>query len=110
GYTSYDDLCDPYTKVKLGNDEETESSWIEDTETPVWDDAKIDVDRARLLSEKLHVEVWDNDDGIGVNPDEELGRCDLSVTEADLSAGELITTCGEAEMVTQLKITFTASN
>ncbi|MBW2733501.1 MAG: hypothetical protein JRH20_14030 [Deltaproteobacteria bacterium] len=103
---SWDDDCDPFVKFKLGNGVEVISSWIEDTESPVWDDAKMDVDRARLLSETLHVEVWDDD-----YEHDELGRCDLTITEAHLTAGELVTDCGKGEIVTRnLKITFTAAS
>lgn len=109
--TGYTDDCDPFVIMRLGNGQDHTSSWIEDTETPTWTDAKIDVERTRLLSEVLHVEVWDDDDITG---HDELGKCDISVKEADLTAGELTTTCDDAQpnepRTQNLKITFTAAS
>lgn len=104
-WASIFDACDPFIILKLGSGDPHTSSWIEDSETPTWTDAKIDVDRARLLSETLHVEVWDDDDLSG---HDELGRCDFSVKEADLTTGTLTAACGDK--VQNLKITFTAAS
>ena len=61
------------------------------TEKPVWDFKLFDATDKELLATPLKVTVKDAD--TWPNSDDELGTCDLTVTQTDLDAGQLVADC-----------------
>ncbi len=87
------DDCDTYVVVALGGGAAVKTDPVNKSETPKWDKKLFDATDKELLSTKLVVTVKD-DDGL-LNPDDELGTCELTVEQKHLDAGALVTNCTE---------------
>lgn len=85
------DTCDPYVKVRVGG-HYGESGTDVDDETPVWNDLIFNVPRNDLLSQKMEITVMDEDSFLRFD-DDRVARCDVQVTEADITAGKLQMNC-----------------
>jgi hypothetical protein len=92
------DTCDPYAKVELGT-HQSESDSEEDDESPTWNHFCFKVTRAEILGSPLKVELWDEDSFLRFG-DDKLDTCQITVSEADLSAGRLVSACGDSKDLT----------
>lgn len=87
----FGDDCDAYVEVALGGGAPVKSPAIDASETPKWDFKVFDATDAELLATKLTVTVKDDDGAL--NPDDELGSCELTVEQTHLDAGTLVADC-----------------
>ena len=88
-------LPDPYVLGALSEDNfyDWVTDTIDDTLTPVWDEAKDTYAQADLLSQGMIFEIRDSD-GLGVF--ETISACLVSIDQADLDAGSItLLTCGD---------------
>ncbi len=91
GTCGMESSCDPYVVLTVGTTNPTTatSAIKADTNNPTWSQELLNAPEADLLA-KFAVEVWDDDYG----PDEAIGKCELKVTSADLTAGKIVQHCG----------------
>jgi len=90
------DTCDAYVVLKVGNTTKT-SATKDDTNTPVWNEYML-TESDTNLQKGFSVTVYDEDLAF----DDTIGTCTPTISTSVLSAGKLITTCGDAS-----KLTFT---
>jgi hypothetical protein len=86
------DDCDAYVEVALGSGTVVKSPTKDNTEAPSWQLKLFDAEAKDLLTQKLKVVVKDDDGAL--NPDDELGTCELQATQQQLTAGTLVADCG----------------
>lgn len=90
------DTCDAFVVLKVGNTTKT-SATKDDTNTPVWKEYML-TESDTNLQKGFSVTVYDEDLAF----DDTIGTCTPTISAAVLSAGKLVTTCGNAS-----KLTFT---